>query len=321
MFPRASPRPTPLPAHEALYNFVSTSIRGPFLAAILFRFFVLKHILEPSAKMLTNKLGSERLAFGALLPLVHSAVYTSTFVLFETIEYLKLFEYYKIGRTPGQEPTWEMKRRAFLETAQGWPGMFFLGQLLYYFTQKRGSPTLLSKAPNITETTTHLFYGLFCVQVTFYFFHRGLHSKYLYERIHKKHHEFVGVRSVAAQSLHPIESIIQTIPVIVSIIIFKTHPILWLHYLGWRIYGGMEGHSGYCFRGSFLHSIGLTHSDEAAFHDFHHLESFKGNFGALWLDWLFGTMDGWIQVGKEEGYLEKCREQELAAKARAANFC
>ena len=37
-----------------------------------------------------------------------------------------------------------------------------------------------------------------------------------------------------------------------------------------RLQQTYEVHSGYCFRGSLLYKIGLTNSDGAAYHDFHH---------------------------------------------------
>ena len=141
-----------------------------------------------------------------------------------------------------------------------------------------------------------------------------------YERFHKHHHLFVGVRTVAAQSLHPVETVLQTFPNLLSVFLHLDHPLLWLHFLGWRVYQGMEGHSGFAFRHSLLHKIGLTYSDDSLQHDAHHLFAHKGNFGAYWLDWLFGTNDHWVKIGMEDGYIEFCKRQEREAQERALAF-
>lgn len=68
-----------------------------------------------------------------------------------------------------------------------------------------------------------------------------------------------------------------------------------------RLQQTYEVHSGYCFRGSFLHKIGLTNSDGAAYHDFHHTKN-SGNFGGgMYLDYFFGTMDSYVKIGMAEG--------------------
>ena len=49
------------------------------------------------------------------------------------------------------------------------------------------------------------------------------------------------------------------------------HPLVFLVWLAWRLEETLEAHSGYCFAGSWLHKIGLTNSDQAAYHDHHHV--------------------------------------------------
>ena len=311
MFPRLQPRPKRPHFTKPLWNFIVTSTRGPFLCALVLHYMCLKHYRR-LAEFLTQKLGSERAAFGVLLPIMHSITYTLSFGLFEYIERNNFFENYRIGRTPGQEPTWDMKRVAFWETAQGWPSMMLGGQILYYLLQKRNAPKLLDPVPSVLYSASHISKSLLVSNVTFYVIHRILHHGPFYARIHKKHHEFVGVKSVAAQSLHPIESLLQTVPVFLGCLLFSSHPMVWLHFLGWRVYVGMEGHSGYSFRGSFLHQLGLTNGDDAAYHDCHHTS--YGNFGTFYLDWLFGTQDYWLSIGEEDGYLNLCKKREADAK-------
>lgn len=62
-----------------------------------------------------------------------------------------------------------------------------------------------------------------------------------------------------------------------------------------------ETHSGYSFEGTWVETLGLTHASEACEHDHHHSIN-RGCFGAVWLDWLCGTMDAYVACGGAEGY-------------------
>ena len=92
------------------------------------------------------------------------------------------------------------------------------------------------------------------------------------------------------------------------------HPLAFLVWFAWRLEQTYEAHSGYSFYGTWLHKIGLTNADSAAFHDFHHTEN-KGSFGCEFTDHMFGTMDRWLQIGRAEGYVKMAREQHEREKA------
>jgi sterol desaturase/sphingolipid hydroxylase (fatty acid hydroxylase superfamily) len=55
--------------------------------------------------------------------------------------------------------------------------------------------------------------------------------------------------------------------------------------------------------------------EAAAFHDYHHTVN-KGNFGYLITDWLFGTMDDYVQMGMADGYLAKMKKDQLNANSK-----
>ena len=108
------------------------------------------------------------------------------------------------------------------------------------------------------------------------------------------------------------------VPTIAGAIIAGCHPAVWLVWLAYRLCQTYEAHSGFCFYGSWLHSIGLTNSESAGFHDFHHTGN-RGNFGfgpPSYLDHMFGTMDAWLALGGINGYLAQCKERPLRHEAK-----
>lgn len=164
MTPREDPRPPRPHWSEVLENFALTSTRGPLLSALLFRHVSLPYILGPAAKYFHRKTGSEHLAFGIMLTLVHMTTYTFTFLLFEVIEWSMWLDHYRIGRTPGQEATKEMKMAAFRDSALGWPGMVVLGALFHHILHVRlGTPSLLSPAPGLMKAFSQMAFGQFWV--------------------------------------------------------------------------------------------------------------------------------------------------------------
>jgi sterol desaturase/sphingolipid hydroxylase (fatty acid hydroxylase superfamily) len=68
-----------------------------------------------------------------------------------------------------------------------------------------------------------------------------------------------------------------------------------------------EAHSGYAFKDTILDKLWLSHADEAIHHDYHHTVN-TGNFGTEYMDWLFGTEDGFMAGGGVQGYLAKKEE-------------
>ena len=71
-------------------------------------------------------------------------------------------------------------------------------------------------------------------EIFFFYAHWALHSKYLYARFHKIHHEWTATVGLAASYMHPFEYFISdSIPNRVAPLLLASHPVtIWIwHFL------------------------------------------------------------------------------------------
>ena len=188
--------------------------------------------------------------------------------------------------------------------------------MLYFFVwpmyQFCGAPAIDAPLPSCWSTFASFAVAYFVHDWLFYWSHRLSHSATFYRHVHKQHHAYTGTIGFAAEFASPFEQILSMkVPTGAGAFLAGCHPAIWLVWMSYRLCQTYEAHSGYCFYGSWLHSVGLTNSESAAFHDFHHTGN-RGNFGfgpPAYLDHCFGTMDAWLAVGGIEGYLAQCKER------------
>ena len=161
--------------------------------------------------------------------------------------------------------------------------------------------------PSFIDSMTAFAIFFLTNDVLFYWVHRLLHTKILYQRVHKQHHEFRGSVGYAAEYAHFVEGIVANqLPTVAGIFVLSScHPLLFFVWIALRLQETYECHSGYCF---FLTTVRpldmlLGKSYQCVFHDFHHTYN-QGHYGAFWLDWLFGTMDQYQRIGGYDGYLK-----------------
>jgi len=187
-------------------------------------------------------------------------------------------------------------------------GQLITSPLISYFLYPAfmwfGMYSLDAPLPDMQELLLTFISGHMFNDIGFYWTHRLFHCKALYKTFHKQHHEFTGTIGFAAEYANPVEVIVSNqIPTVGGILFFGAHPIcLWI-WIGLRLQQTYEAHSGYCFDGHILDKLWLSHSDSAAHHDHHHTSN-QGNFGGLYTDWLFGTMDHYQKIGGKDGYIK-----------------
>ncbi|ASD63936.1 sterol desaturase family protein [Bdellovibrio bacteriovorus] len=119
----------------------------------------------------------------------------------------------------------------------------------------------------------------------FYVTHRLLHIPWLYRRFHSVHHASLQPSPWASFSFHPVESIIEALPLPLILLFLPLHPLVLLVYLTLMTVSAIINHLGFEVlpRGSAVHPVGKwlisgTH------HSAHH-RYYKYNFGLFYTFW------------------------------------
>lgn len=127
------------------------------------------------------------------------------------------------------------------------------------------------------------FYDLY-----FYWTHRLFHTPF-FIRFHGIHHSSVRVTSWAVYSLHPVEAVINYLPVLLFMLVWPTSIFGMIFFHGLLMFLPALGHSNFdpLPNISWMRSVKV----ESQFHQHHHMLGQPGNFGFLCLFWdkVFGT--------------------------------
>ena len=256
----------------------------------------------------------ERLFFTTCFCVTHSVVYWPMNLTFEIWDSMKLMQEYKLDRKPYQAP----KPGVILGTAihavvdQLIIAPFAIYFVAYPISKHFGMPDWDTPLPSMLHIWLALVGCKAFNEIAFFWVHRACHHPLIYKHIHKQHHSYIGTVGWAAEHAHPLEVLLADyLPTLGGILFFGPPLLVGLVWFAWRIEQTLEVHSGYCFRGTWLHSIGLTHGTQAAFHDHHHTAN-QGAFGGMsLLDYLCETQDSFLadeekrakkrqEVGEEE---------------------
>ena len=150
---------------------------------------------------------------------------------------------------------------------------------------------------NISDYGWVYYFALFPVMffmhdTYFYFSHRVMHHKKLFNWFHLVHHKSVNPSPWAAYAFHPLEAIVEVGIVVIfmfTIPIHRTH--LLIFFLMMIVYN-VYGHLGYeLYPKGFSKSTIGKWINTSVNHNQHH-QYFKGNYGLYFLFWdrVFGTV-------------------------------
>jgi len=316
--PQLNPRPT-YPSFATILmktakSYSRVSILGTIATILLYpkyidivNFFMSRDIAEP-------------FIFTLLTGIVHSGFYIGINLSFHIFR--DHIADYQFTRKDYQIPTSALVKRTLIEAALG---QIIITQLItyagYYIFKYFGMPQLDAPLPEFTRIILGWIMSIFFNDLGFYWAHRVFHHPILYGRFHKQHHSYTGTIGIAAEfASFPEQILANTIPTIGGCLFFGCHgsALIFFLWLAYRLIETYEGHSGYCFHGTLPHKLGLTNSYRATYHDFHHTKN-QGNFGSELMDYLFGTMDAWVESGDYEGYIKQYRRVESNFRSEKTN--
>ncbi|KAI1909622.1 hypothetical protein LOZ58_002326 [Ophidiomyces ophidiicola] len=136
------------------------------------------------------------------------------------------------------------------------------------------------KLPSLREVAVHCAVGVVIRDVLFYYVHRLMHTKTMYQKIHRVHHEFRAPMALAAIYSHTVDHVLtNAMPIYVPMALQRAHFLTLVLFAGVAVFDAAVSHSGYS----------LLRLPSVENHDVHH-EKGNVNFGVLGLmDRLHGT--------------------------------
>ena len=156
----------------------------------------------------------------------------------------------------------------------------------YHLVKSDGFAGSFQDASTPQGICTHLLACVFIGDTVFYWGHRCLHeSKWLYNAVHKKHHEFKYVVGVATEYSHPVEDLfVNTLSGIAGPLLLGSPVWILAGHIGILLAQSIDAHSGLDLHFPLSCWNLLPYSDCAVAHDFHHSNNI-GNYGGFFSFW------------------------------------
>lgn len=122
----------------------------------------------------------------------------------------------------------------------------------------------------------------------YYWFHRGMHTRWLYKRVHGWHHRIVTPWAITGHYMHPVEYLLTGTIALLGPLLLGAHVVVLWIWFALRQWEAAEGHCGYHFR--WTPTNWFPGSDGARHHDWHHARV-RGNYAGFFPIWdgVFGT--------------------------------
>lgn len=217
--------------------------------------------------------------------LIHAILYYGMNCLFLFFHFRGIFKQYQIPRTKGQPfPDATKLRKTIIEgTISHFTSLPVGTFVLWKLIEFRGG-TMAGPLPSWWTLVWQLLIALIVLDFVFYWVHRWFHIPYLYQKFHKKHHEYKWTIGFAAEWAHPVEHLLANqSSMAIAMIFMGVHGFTWFVWLAYRLWDTFQGHSGYAFP---------FYCRQTQFHDFHHTNN-VGNYASEFMDTLFGTNKLW----------------------------
>jgi sterol desaturase/sphingolipid hydroxylase (fatty acid hydroxylase superfamily) len=238
-----------------------------------------------------------RLQFALILAFLHSLGLLGTTAIYTWMLKKKVAAKYLVagGAAPGEE----LSRIATREVLLGQP---IFGVLSYFivwplWTAMGGS---MSAPFSAWTFLWHFAVFVFVNDTLFYFSHRALHTRWLYKKVHVRHHRFRFVRGLVAEYAHPVEDFANFVAFVAGPILLGSPFPIFAAWVGLRMLETVDAHSGYAF------------TPWAKRHAFHHMYAARGCYGSfagLW-DRVLGTEKQFHEWNAQGSPVPKSAQQD-----------
>lgn len=246
--------------------------------------------------MLSNLASSEFLIFTITLLLSFELPFWifNGYLLYIQSEYSDQFEKYRLQKrkpklNSKQQP--EMFNTIIRQTIGQQIVMILATPLIYYLLKWRGLE-ISATLPDLKTMILHLLIFIFSEDALFFWSHYLLHTKFLFNTVHYRHHKFyqpIGLTSVLA---HPVESFVgNQVPVwLAPIFTPNKHMITISIWVVIRVLQTVNAHCGYNLPYVNPRKFLPWLHGGAEMHDYHH-RKVEGNYGSFFTLWdrLMGT--------------------------------
>lgn len=119
----------------------------------------------------------------------------------------------------------------------------------------------------------------------FYWLHRAMHTRWLFNLMHKVHHQSVHPTSFAAYSFHPTEAVGEALIVVAILYIIPVHPLAFLVFQTFSTAYNVYGHCGREFYPAKMSSHWLGRwINTSTTHAVHHAQGHY-NYGFYFMGW------------------------------------
>ncbi|XP_078445529.1 very-long-chain aldehyde decarbonylase GL1-10-like [Wolffia australiana] len=149
--------------------------------------------------------------------------------------------------------------------------------------------------PSLWEACSQLLVYFLVDDYVNYWLHRMLHSKWLYENIHRVHHEFTAPIGFAAPYAHWAEVLIVGSPSLIGPALAPGHMVTLWAWIILRQLEAIDTHIGYKF--PFTPTKYIPFYGGAEFHDYHHNVGgqSRSNFASIftYCDYIYRTNKGY----------------------------
>ena len=142
-----------------------------------------------------------------------------------------------------------------------------------------------TELPDCRFFALNILFCMYCEDLFYHWTHRILHYPFIYQKIHKVHHQFTDTVGLATEYTHPLDYFFTgVIPSALACAVLGRHmhftTVLSFTFL--RVWETMDLHCGYEMPWSPFRILPFASSAE--YHDFHHSHN-VGNYSSMFSFW------------------------------------